>query len=149
MKCALTGHRDLPENFDINRLYDLLEEIIRDGYDTFYCGMARGFDLLALDCLVSLRGKYPLKLIACIPYAGQDSNYTEKEKEMYRSLLAWCDEKNVFSDHYFNGCCQTRDRYMVDEADIVVAYCTKNSGGTAFTITYAQKKGKEVRHLEQ
>ena len=148
MKCALTGHRELPEKFDVNKLYDLLEQTVRDGYDTFYCGMAKGFDLLALDCLVSLGRKYPLKLIACIPYLGQDRKYTEKEKEKYTSLLEWCDEKKVFSTHYFNGCCQTRDRYMVDEADIVVAYCTRDKGGTAYTVAYAKKKGKEVRMVE-
>lgn len=148
MKCALTGHRDLPESFDVNRLYDLLEQVILDGYDTFYCGMARGFDLLALDCLVSLGGKYHLKLIACIPYLGQERNFSKSEKERYDELLGRCDEKKVFSNHYFNGCCQIRDRYMVDEADLVVAYCTKETGGTAFTVAYAGKRGKEIRRVE-
>ena len=148
MKCALTGHRDLPENFDVNKLYDLLEQTILDGYDTFYCGMARGFDLLALDCLVSLGRKYHLKLIACIPYIGQERSFPQEEKERYQKLLEWCDEKKVLNAYYFNGCCQIRDRYMVDEADLVVAYCTKDKGGTAYTVSYADKQGKEIRILE-
>lgn len=148
MKCALTGHRDLPENFDVNKLYDLLEQTIRDGYATFYCGMARGFDLLALDCLVSLGRKYPLKLVACIPYVGQEKSFPQKEKERYKKLLEWCDEKEVFGTNYFAGCFHVRDRFMVDRADLVVAYCTKDSGGTAYTLAYAKKKGKEIKILE-
>ena len=36
---------------------------------------------------------------------------------------------------------------MVDNADIVIAYCTRNSGGTAYTLGYAKEKGKEIRYL--
>ena len=100
MKCALTGHRELPENFDVNRLYDLLEAAVRDGYDTFYCGMARGFDLIALDCLVALGRKYPLRLIACIPYEGQENSFSFETKKKYRDLLEWCDEKIVLYPAY-------------------------------------------------
>lgn len=148
MKCALTGHRDLPANIDVNRLYDMLEEAISDGYDTFYCGMARGFDLIALDCLVSLARKYPLKLIACIPYVGQERSYDEKMKEMYHRLLEWCDEQVVFFPSYCNGCYHARDRYMVENASLVIAYCTRDKGGTAYTLRYAKKLGKEIRFAE-
>lgn len=148
MKCALTGHRDLPAKVDVNKLYDTLESVIADGYDTFYCGMARGFDLLALDCLVSLARKYPIKLIACIPYAGHENGAAADVREKYKALLEWCDEKVVLAPAYFCGCYHVRDRYMVDNADLVVAYCTRDSGGTAYTLRYAAKKEKEIRYTE-
>ncbi len=69
--CALTGHRSLPENFDRNALCDRLEELIVSGYDRFLCGMASGFDLSALCCLIRLKGKYALEIHACIPFAGR------------------------------------------------------------------------------
>lgn len=145
MKCALTGHRELPADFDVNNVYDTLEKAILDGYDTFYCGMAYGFDLIALDCLVALSRKYPLKLVACIPYAGQERRYSEEFREKYRELLAWCDEKHEFFPHYTAGCYHTRDRFMVDNADMVVAYCKRDKGGTAYTTKYANRMGKEIR----
>ncbi len=147
MKCALTGHRDLPETIDVNRLYDMLEEAVSEGYDTFYCGMARGFDLLALDCLVSLSRKYALKLIACIPYAGHETGFSFETRNTYRRLLEWCDEKIVLYPAYRYGCYHARDRYMVDRADLVIAYCTRDSGGTAYTLKYAEKSGKEIRYV--
>ena len=64
--CALTGHREIESGFDENRLYDKLEELIRSGYDYFYCGMAQGFDLLALGCLCDLKRKYKIFVEACI-----------------------------------------------------------------------------------
>ncbi len=147
MKCALTGHRDLPENFDGNGLYDMLEKSISEGYDTFYCGMARGFDLFALDCLVSLGRKYSLKLIACIPYRGQENSFSAEDREKYSRLLEWCDEQVVLYPTYCYGCYHARDRYMVDNADLVIAYCVKEKGGTAYTLRYAEQKGKEIRVL--
>ena len=40
-----------------------------------------------------------------------------------------------------------RDRYMVDNSDIVVAYLTKSSGGTYYTVKYANEKGVKVVNL--
>ncbi len=147
MKCALTGHRDLPENFDVNKLYDALETAINEGYDTFYCGMARGFDLLSLDCLVALSRRYKIKLVACIPYEGHENSLSFETQKKYRSLLEWCDEKVVLYPAYCYGCYHARDRYMVDRADLVIAYCTRGSGGTAYTLRYAEKTGKEIRYI--
>ncbi len=145
--CALTGHRDLPPDFDRNALYDELEELIREGYDCFLCGMACGFDLTALDCLVELKQKYPIGLEACIPYEGQANGFPAEEKARYDRLLAFCDEKSVLYRGYDRGCFLGRDRYMVDKADLVLAYLTKNTGGTAYTVRYAKKKGVKVQFV--
>lgn len=146
--CALTGHRDLPEKFDKNAVYDELERFLRDGYDYFYCGMAQGFDLTALECLVTLRKKYRFRVEACIPYAGQEEYFSQKEKALYRSLIGWCDKVTVLCDGYREGCFLIRDRYMVDGADAVLAYCKRETGGTAYTVRYAQKKGLPVRFVD-
>lgn len=143
--CSLTGHRDLPASFDRNALYDALEKLIGEGYDRFLCGMARGFDLLCLECLISLKQRYKISIEACIPYAGQERGFPPAEKRKYRELLPWCDEKTVLYPSYFRGCFLARDRYMVDHADLLFAYCVKKSGGAAFTIGYAGSKGIETR----
>lgn len=143
--CALTGHRELPEQFDRNALYDALEELIRGGCDCFLCGMAKGFDLLALECLISLKQRYKIEIEACIPYAGQECSFSAADKKRYRAMLPWCDEKSVLFPAYFNGCFLARDRYMVEKADVVFAYCVQKSGGAAYTVSYAQKKGIRVR----
>ena len=142
--CALTGHREIESGFDENRLYDKLEELIQSGYDYFYCGMAQGFDLLALGCLCDLKRKYKIFVEACIPYAGQENYFPVREKKKYRELLQWCDKKTVLSEFYYDGCLLRRNRYMADGADAVLAYCKTEKGGTAYTVHYAQKNGIPV-----
>lgn len=142
--CALTGHRKLEENFDINRLYDALEDLIKNGVEEFYCGMAIGFDLTSLKCLVDLKKKYKIKIIACIPFDGQEKKFKIEEQKEYHLLLTWCDEKKIISDHYSAGSFLKRNRYMVDRADVVLAYVRKETGGTAYTVDYAKKNNKEI-----
>lgn len=142
--CTITGHRDLPHNFDKNALYERFEALIKEGCDCFLCGMAEGFDLVSLDCLVSLRQKYPLTLVACIPFSGQERRFSAEYKRLYCDLLAFCDKKTVLSANYFDGCFLARDRYMVDNCDLVFAYCKKENGGTYYTVSYAKNKGVPV-----
>lgn len=142
--CAMTGHRKLPREFDKNAVYDRLEELIKSGCDTFFCGMAEGFDLLALECLTDLKQKYRIYIEACIPYAGQESKFCAEERKKYRELLSWCDKRTVLFPAYRNGCFLIRNKYMVDCCDVLLAYCTKSSGGSAFTVNYAREKGKEI-----
>lgn len=145
--CALTGHRVIPPSFDVNLLYDALEDLVEEGFDCFLCGMAKGFDLLALQCLVDLKRKFKFTVEACIPYAGQENAFSAEEKKRYRELLSWCDEKTVLFEEYRNGCFLIRNRYMVDCADELLAYCVKQTGGTAFTVHCAEKKGIPVRYV--
>ncbi len=145
--CALTGHRDLPSDFDKNALYDLFEDLLKRGCDCFLCGMAQGFDLAALGVLVDLKRKYRFTAEACIPYEGHERGFAPAEKRKLRELLPWCDRKTVLFGSYQKGCFLARDRYMVDCADAVVAYCRRETGGTAYTVRYAEKKGKEVIRL--
>lgn len=143
--CALTGHRALPPDFDRNALFDGLEELIQEGYDRFLCGMAVGFDLLSLDCLVALKGKYHIQIEACVPFYGQENFFPAEEKKKYGELIQWCDTVRELYPQYENGCYLARNRYMVDRADLLYAYCTQETGGTAYTVKYARRQGVAVR----
>lgn len=143
--CALTGHRDLPPEFSETALRYALTDLLGEGVGTFYCGMARGFDLVALRILAELKGGKSFTVEACIPYPGQENAFPAKERELYRTLLEICDRKKVLFPGYRNGCLLARDRYMVDRSDLVLAYCTRETGGAAYTVKYARTKGVEVR----
>lgn len=143
--CALTGHRVLPCDFDEKRLYRELEALIGEGFSLFFCGMAEGFDLVALKTLFALKERYPVEIEACVPYRGQESRFSSEMKALYLRYLPECDRKTVFFDRYTDGCFLVRNRYMVDGADCVYAYCLRDTGGTAYTVRYAKSKGKPVR----
>lgn len=139
--CVFTGHRELGEFFSCEKLKDVLKECVKNEVNTFYCGMAQGFDLLAGKEILSLKRKdKKIKLIACIPYYGQEKNFSQKDKELYLEIYKNSDEKVVISENYYRGCTLTRNRYMADNADMMIAYLKKETGGTAYTVRYFQKK---------
>lgn len=142
--CALTGHRVLPPDFDVPALRERLRSFIEGGCESFLCGMAQGFDLTALECLVSLKREKDIYIEACVPYLGQERHFPPEERQKYLRLIAACDRKTVLFDGYRNGCFLARDRYMVDCSDFVLAYLTKRQGGTAYTVKYAAQKGVTV-----
>ena len=138
--CTFTGHRDLGEDFSPSKMKKIVKQAIKNGIETFYCGMAMGFDLLAGEYLAKQKKSNPqLRLIACVPCYGQEKYFSDKDKKRYVDLLKKSDEQIVLADHYFNGCMQIRDKYMAERADILIAYCNKDKGGAAYTVKTFQK----------
>lgn len=139
--CAFTGHREL-HDLDFALLDRVIKNLIKNGCKRFLCGMARGFDLAAAESVLSLKKEYPdVSLVACVPCEGQSRYFTAADRERYERIIKNCSEVVCLSDHYHHGCMHMRNRYMVDNCDVVVCYLRKNSGGTYYTVKYAEKKG--------
>lgn len=147
LSCALTGHRDLPADFDFEKLENAIVGLMEEGVKNFYCGLARGFDLYAGAYVIKHKKKYGAKLIGCIPCPAQDKFFSFGDKSRYECVLSGCDEKICLSDNYYAGCMQARDRYMVDESDTVLCYLDRRSGGTWYTVNYAVRSGRRVLNL--
>jgi len=159
--CAFTGHR--PESFSFGdneespeciaikeRLVSAIEGMIAKGVDTFISGAAKGVDTWAMEAVLELREtKYPhIKLIAAIPYTNQAKAWSEEEKQRYERLTNAC-TKVVLSEKYYRGCLLVRNRFMVDNSDHLIAvYNGSNKGGTAYTLKYADKHGKDTIIIE-
>lgn len=144
MKCAFTGHREMDKNFDGELFERALEGLISRGCNVFYDGMARGFDLYAAKKIIDLKKNYDIKLVACIPYGGQIDSMREDDRRAYESILKDCDDIKVLSANYYPGCMYARNRYMVDNADIVFAHFKGGKGGTYYTVSYAKKSGRQL-----
>ena len=143
--CAITGHRTLPIDLEREKLKGILRELIQQGVETFYNGLAVGFDLLTAELLLELKKEFPhLRLIGCIPFQGQEKYYTSEDKLLYCRILAACEKTVVFYSEYHHGCYFTRNDYMAEHADVLLAYCISKKGGTAYTVrAFQKKKGKE------
>lgn len=139
--CVLTGHRDLPEDFNVKKLETAIKKIIDEGVYIFYNGGATGFDLLSAEIIINLK-KYneKVKLIICIPCPEQEKYYKEEDKKRYKEIINKADEKILLNNFYFKGCMINRDKYMADRGDMMIAYLKKEKGGTAYTVKYYQKK---------
>lgn len=144
--CAFTGHRVL-QDLDFALLDRVIKNLIKNGYNRFLCGMARGFDLAAAESVIALKSEYPdVSLVACIPFKGQEQNLSLSDRLRYKRILENCSEVIYLSEYYYSGCMHLRDRFMVDNCDTVVCYLRKKTGGTYYTVKYAQKK--DVKCIE-
>ena len=138
--CAFTGHREFYDGFSPRKLKKQIKHMILQGVTTFYNGMAMGFDLLAAEKVLELKKQFPqVKLSLCIPCYNQERNFSESDKLRYQKIYKKADEKVLLSDSYYRGCMQVRNKYMVDRADALIAYCVKESGGAAYTVAYFKK----------
>lgn len=149
--CAFTGTRSLkPDEVNEESFLTLIKALIERGKTTFLCGMARGFDLLAGECVINVKKSgYEVKLIACVPCPEQDRYFTTEEKLKYKYVLEQSDERVLISNHYYNGCMLRRNRFMVDNSTILVAHINEDDsiemqGGTGYTVAYAKSCGIEI-----
>lgn len=149
--CCFTGHRDIgAEKIPSIRekLYELLVKVIESGYTDFYDGGAIGFDMLAAETVLELKKKYPhIKLHIIVPCANQSARWSSDNAERYNAVLEKADEVNCLSPVYYNGCMQKRNRYMVDNSSLCIAFLENEKSGSAGTVRYAEKQGTEIINI--
>lgn len=160
--CAITGHRFASLPFGTNEESEqcqLLRAALRREFiqlieaehvETFLCGMALGSDQIASEILIHLKNQYPhLKLHAYIPCHEQYLKWNEAQTARYRTILRHAEEIRTIGKAYTRGCMQKRNQAMVDDADLLLAvYVPNTRGGTAQTIRYARKLGREIRLID-
>ena len=150
--CCFTGHRDVPSPF-LPALEAQTEDAIRalaqKGIVYFIAGGALGFDTLAAKAVLRLKEtELPhIRLLLAIPCEGQDKSWCDADRRTYAEIKSRADAVTVLSDHYFRGCMQVRNHYMVDHASVCVCYLTKSAGGTMSTVRYAERQGVSVIRL--
>ena len=124
----------------------VIDTAIADGYMDFYCGMARGIDTFAAEILIEKMKENPMiNIHAALPCPEQQLGWTEKEKERFNNILRYTKTKTVISPMYTETCMLSRNRFMVDNSERVIAVWTGFfRGGTAYTVRYAKKENKEI-----
>ena len=148
--CAFTGHRDIYDALSKgleNRLLDVIEELAGEGIEVFYTGGAVGFDTAAAKAVLRLRPRLGIGLCVCVPFAGQDKHFDPDERQIYRAILDAADDVITVSEGYSKNAFYARNRFMVDMCEVCVAYLTEETGGTAYTVRYARRRGKRVINL--
>lgn len=145
-KCSWGYNEENARCIDMrNRAKIAIEEAINNGYHTFLCGMALGFDMICAELVLELKKKYPnIKLIGAIPCKDQYCRWNIKLQARYKKLVKQLDAVRCIYDKYEDGCMIERNEYMVNNSSLVIALFDGKSGGTAKTIKYAEKMGKSI-----
>jgi len=155
--CAFTGHRPqkLPWRTDeadpgCVALKEVLAaqivKLIEDGYTEFLSGMAPGVDLWAAQMILDLRENHPgLKLHCILPCAAQSAKWPAALQKQYRAILEQADSIIFINRADKKNCMLERNRFLVCYASVVLAvYNGEKRGGTAATVRYARKLGREL-----
>lgn len=152
--CCFTGHRVIPEK-DLPGILERTEQAVRrlieQGVVFFGVGGAIGYDTETAKLLFRLRATdYPqIKVILVYPFEGFTICWSDEQREEYARLLPQYDKAVCVAQRASREAYLERDRHLVDGSAHCIAYCTRNSGGTAYTLRYAQQEGLKIYNVAQ
>ena len=157
ISCAFTGHRSQKFPWRYNEAAPgcvLLKEVLAAqikvlvdrGVTDFFSGMAIGADHYCSQIVLDLREKNPaLRLHCVLPCEGQADKWSRSARERYNQILEQANSVDYVSRNYYDGCMLDRNRRLVEQAGILLAvYNGEWRGGTAATVRYARKMGREI-----
>ena len=133
------GHSQIADKDTVRkRLTDEILELLRAGYRKFYLGGYGDFDNLAAVILNELKDAYPdMERLLILPYPDRKVDTSLYDETLYPPL------ENVpkrFAISY-------RNKWMVEQASVVVAYVEHDWGGAAKTLEQAVRKGLRIINI--
>ena len=161
--CAFMGHRPSKFPWGYNEsdsrcanlktaLSAQIAELANSGVTDFLSGLSEGVDIWSAISVLELRKENPaLKLHCVLPCTGQADKWSDSARELYDWTLDQADSRIYVNREPTRNCMMERNRFMVDHAEVLLAVCknvSERRGGTAATIRYAQKSGKEIILLD-
>ena len=143
------GHREIDRVADVEKkLENLIHKLITEKeYVDFLVGRNGEFDQLVSSTVHRVRKRLDnsnSSLTLVLPYM------TAEFRDNETSFYAYYDEIEVSqaaSSGHFKAAMQTRNKEMVDRADLTVFYVERKSGGAYQTMKYAKKNGAEFINL--
>ena len=134
MVCTFFGHRDASDSL-AEKLRKTLIELLKTGnVDVFYIGNSGNFDKLASRVLSELSSEYSFtcrNVLAYLPEYETTYNFDTIYPEGLENV------PKRFAISY-------RNKWMIEQSDIVVTYVRRNYGGAHQFKELAKKKGNKV-----
>ena len=142
MTCCFFGHKDTPSS-----IYEKLEEavekiIVEDAVSSFLVGNQGQFDSMALSALRKLKIKHPHisynVVLAYMPAEKEMWNPYEYGETMLPEGIESVHPRYAIS---------WRNKWLVNESNMVICYITHSWGGAARYVELASKKKKRTINL--
>lgn len=155
---SFTGYRHNKYNFSTEtrklvyqKLICEVSACIKYGYEKYFFGGASGFDLLAAYAVIYLKKAFDIKLICALPYENfhLSNEFDEEWRKLYLSVIPKCDDVINVSGKKENelAAYMMRNKFMVDNSDILICLYDGKKGGTQNSIQYAQQKGLRIINI--
>ncbi len=140
MKIAFCGHGDIGSSERVpleDKIRRVVIELIEGGADEFLFGGYGDFDNMCARVVHQLKDEYPhITSVLVIPYPDRE----------YSMLWYDCTEYPPINVPRRFAILK-RNEYMVEKADVVVAWVKYDFGGAAKTYAYAERKKKKIINL--
>ena len=149
MIVTFCGHRNVSDNAIITdrltaAITNLFLEATTDNVPiSFYCGGYGEFDRLAENVIDRVRNNFPntrCEKIFVTPYITQSYQYRNEQMKRRFNDIIYPPIENV----PYRYAIIRRNEWMIDSADIIIAYVKYSWGGAARTLEYAKRKKKTV-----
>jgi len=148
---CFSGHRVLSQKKIekiVKRLDEAVDQLIQQGVTDFLCGGAVGFDHICASMIITKKQQgADIRLLFALPCRNQDEKWTDRQKQLYRSLLGEADAVHYVSEEYTPDCMKKRNYYMVDSSAYCICAMTKDISGTGQTVRYAQQQGLQIMNV--
>ncbi len=148
MIITFCGHAQYTETReDEQKLLSLFAVLVGDRHTELYLGGYGSFDAFARKCGRKYQTAHPnTRLVFVTPYitASYQKTHLNYDKSLYDEILyPHLEEKPLrFAISY-------RNRWMVEQADYVIACVTHEWGGAYKTYQYAKRKQKQIFNIAQ
>ncbi len=146
MKITFCGHSDFCSNEEYKKtILAFLREKIMENHVEFLLGGYGNFDRFAYDCCKIYKETNSDAILTLVtPYLSAEYQQKNLETIKYRyDTIVY----PTIENRPLRYAIVYRNRYMVEQADIIVAYVSHDWGGAYSTYKYAKKKGKEIFNL--
>ena len=141
--CCFSGHRNVPQKELVSLKIELdrtIRTLAAKGVHDYYCGAARGFDMLAAEAVLHLKQGFPdLRLFLILPCKSQTAFWSDSDKQRYSYILSHADDVQCLYENYNRNCMYERNKELIKAATICVCYLKEEKSGTAFTVALAAK----------
>lgn len=136
MTVTFCGHSHVSDAADLSVWQDkVLNLLVSEGADRFYLGGYGDFDRMAAEAVKAKKDERPgIEMALVTAYLGRQADGESYDYMIYPTLR----------DVTQRSAIPKRNEWMVDSADVVVAYVTHEWGGAAKTLEYARRRGKRV-----
>lgn len=147
--CTFAGHREVYQTHVTEAVDEAISAILSNGDDcfTFLVGGMGDFDGLCAGAVRAAKRRHPDKKISLAlvePYMKQEIN-TSKDfyEQMYDDVIIPIELAGV----HYKSAITKRNRWMVDESQMLIAYVYRDHGGAYTTLRYAQKQGLQIINI--
>jgi len=140
MLVTFCGHSQVSDHARVSAaLRRVIAELIAEGADEFYLGGYGEFDSLAAAAVRDAKKTHPgICSTLVTPYMNRDYDPAYYDGSLYPPLETV--PRRYAISH--------RNKWMVEQADVVVAHVTHSWGGAATTLKYAERKKKRIISID-